>query len=73
MLAIQRFRGPVLLQHGEADTSIPIVHAERLEEACGPRCTFIRVPGATHQTILSDDVVWDGAFDFVATSLADVR
>ncbi len=69
-LAIRRFSGPVLLQHGEADTSIPIVHAERLAEACGARCTLIRVPGATHQSILSDDVVWGRAFDFVETELA---
>jgi pimeloyl-ACP methyl ester carboxylesterase len=69
-VAIRAFTGPVLLQHGDADTSIPIAHGERLADACGSRCTFVRVPGATHQTILGDDVVWDRAFDFVATELA---
>jgi pimeloyl-ACP methyl ester carboxylesterase len=68
-VAIRTFTGPVLLQHGEDDTSIPIAHADRLAEACGARCTLIRTPGATHQTILSDGAVWSRAFDFVETSL----
>ena len=69
-LAIRRFTGPVLLQHGEADTSIPIAQGELLEEACGTRCSFIRVPGGTHESMLADDRVWRRAFDFVEATLA---
>jgi pimeloyl-ACP methyl ester carboxylesterase len=68
-LAIQRFGGPVLLQHGEDDASIPIAHGRALADACGPRCTFVRVAGRGHGTILSDDAVWSRAFEFVDAAL----
>lgn len=45
---IERSHVPVLLMTGTADQSIPMHHAEELEQDCGSRCALWIVPGAAH-------------------------
>lgn len=39
---------PVLLIHGEADTTVPIRQADALSRSLGPACRFVRLPGVEH-------------------------
>lgn len=47
-----KFKAPVFLMHGEADSTVPVQQSERMEEAlkkAGKKVTFVRVPNETHQ------------------------
>lgn len=44
---LARVDAPVLILHGEADTLIPLSHAERLARA-NPRAEFVALPGLGH-------------------------
>ena len=45
---IRKYRGPVLISHGDADEVVPFAHGERLYEAApGPK-RFIAIPGGKH-------------------------
>jgi pimeloyl-ACP methyl ester carboxylesterase len=41
-------RRPLLLIHGEADTTVPVRQARRLASAAGPWCQAVTVPGVEH-------------------------
>ena len=48
---------PVLIVHGEADPVVPVYHAQRLHDAAqsaGVPVTLVTVPGADHNTLLTD-------------------
>lgn len=46
--AIQGYHGPVLIIHGEADSTVPLEHAQRLYEAAQEPKRLELVPGADH-------------------------
>ena len=46
--AIQAYRGPVLIIHGEADDTVPVEHARRLYQAANEPKRLELVPGADH-------------------------
>lgn len=46
-----KFKAPVLLMHGEVDSTVPVQQSEVMEQAlkkAGKKVTFIRVPNETH-------------------------
>lgn len=46
---------PMLLLHGEADTTVPVQQARRLARALGPSCRLLTWPGVEHVEIYQDD------------------
>lgn len=46
---------PLLLIHGERDTTVHIDQARRLARALGPRCRAMFIPGVEHVEAYSDD------------------
>ncbi|MEO6810596.1 MAG: alpha/beta fold hydrolase [Isosphaeraceae bacterium] len=46
---------PILLLHGEADTTVPIQQARLLAKALGPSCRMLTWPGVEHVEIYRDD------------------
>lgn len=46
--AMSKFKGPLLLSHGDADQVIPFTHGEALFSAAAEPKQFIRIPGGGH-------------------------
>ena len=46
--AIQAYRGPILIIHGEADGTVPLEHAHRLYQAANEPKRLEMIPGADH-------------------------
>ncbi|MBL8852057.1 MAG: alpha/beta hydrolase [Planctomycetaceae bacterium] len=53
--ALQKFRGPVLISHGDADKLIPINQALALYDAAAGPKQLVTVPGGHHNDGLSDE------------------
>ena len=53
--AISRFRGPVLISHGNADQTIPIALGRELFDAANEPKVFVEVAGADHNDPQSED------------------
>lgn len=52
--ALQGYRGPLLLSHGDADATIPFSHGQALfQAAAGPK-KFVRIPGGDHNDSQSE-------------------
>lgn len=66
---------PLLLIHGDADTTVPISDGRRLAAAAGPATTHWIVPGADHSrshALVPDE--WDARVGtFLRTSFTDAR
>ena len=45
---LSRYRGPLLISHGDADRVIPPRHGKRLYEAANDPKRFVTIPGADH-------------------------
>lgn len=45
---------PVLIAHGDADSTIPFAHGERLFALAGEPKQFVRFPGGEHVTLVND-------------------
>ncbi len=67
-------RVPVLIVHGEDDEVVPIAHAEQLE-ASAPRglATMLRVPGAGHSAVLTDESVGEQVASFLRGAMRRAR
>lgn len=46
---------PILLLHGEADTTVPLQQARRLARALGPSCRLLTWPGVGHVELYHSD------------------
>jgi uncharacterized protein len=66
---LERYDGPLLVIHGDADTIIPFTAGRRVfEEARGGRKTFVPIPGADHNDLHLVNRVqyWQAVDAFVA-------
>ena len=64
-------RVPVMIVHGEDDEVVPVSHAERLNALLPATLrTLMRVPGANHSAVLTDDAVGARIAEFLRVSLA---
>ncbi len=52
--ALQRYRGPLLLSHGDADNTIPFSHGQALFQAAAGSKKFVRIPGGDHNDMQSE-------------------
>jgi fermentation-respiration switch protein FrsA (DUF1100 family) len=52
---IQRYNGPVLISHGEADEVVPFEQGERLYHAASGPKQFVRIPGGHHNDPQTED------------------
>lgn len=51
---IPRIDAPILMLHGTADTTVPIVLGRRLRDAAPASTRFIEIPGGTHSRLHSE-------------------
>lgn len=63
--AAKEIQCPVLLMHGERDNIIPFSQGNKVAEAIGSNTRWIPVPGAGHNDIFSEDVIWTEIVSFV--------
>jgi hypothetical protein len=63
---IGRLKAPILIQHGEADATIPFALGQALFAAAPEPKVFRAIPGAGHE-ISSDPAVWAAQIDFLRT------
>jgi fermentation-respiration switch protein FrsA (DUF1100 family) len=71
---LERYDGPLLVIHGDADSIIPFSAGRRVfEEARGSRKTFVPIPGADHNDLHAANPVpyWRAIDTFVAALRAD--
>lgn len=55
---------PLLLIHGEADTTVPVLQARKIARAAGPSCQSVVLPGVEHvEAYLSDPERYVAAVD----------
>jgi WD40 repeat protein len=62
---------PFLIVHGEADHTIPIVQSQAFAaalQAAGVQAELLLVPGATHESIISNPLVMEALGAFLATN-----
>jgi hypothetical protein len=52
---IRKYRGPLLISHGDADETIPISHGEKLYEAAPGLKRFVRESGLGHNDPRSEE------------------
>lgn len=65
---LERYEGPLLVVHGDADAIIPTSAGRRVfERARGSRKTFALIPGADHNDLhaVNPDLYWKAIDDFV--------
>ena len=66
-------RIPAMIVHGENDELVPVSHAERLYEfAPAALRSLVRVPGASHNAVLTHEAVCRGVASFLKASFAKV-
>lgn len=52
---IPRYKGPLLLSHGDRDRTIPLMSADKLFQAANEPKQFVKVAGADHNDWLTDE------------------
>lgn len=69
---IGRVDAPILMLHGDADRTVPIVLGQRLRDAAKPGVRWVEVPGGSHSRLHSDaPEVYQRAFgDLIQSALA---
>ena len=62
---IGRVEAELLLIHGEADSTIPVSHADRLKDAAkGDQCTLWKIPGREHSDCHLEPGFWTRILEF---------
>lgn len=59
LAAAREVRVPALVLHGERDTIIPLAHGEQVAGALAGEVRWVSVPGAGHNDLLAQPVVWE--------------
>lgn len=66
--AVEHARVPLLLLHGDDDTSVPIYNATRIAKAAGGTCKVVTFPGSGHcsANLNEPSAYYTAVFDFLA-------
>jgi fermentation-respiration switch protein FrsA (DUF1100 family) len=68
--AIARYRGPVLLLHGDADDVVPVGHMARLATAAARPVESLVIPGGRHSWLYEFPAYRSAVARFLATAMA---
>lgn len=64
--ALMQFRQPVMFQHGDKDTLIPIKFGQQnFRESASQQKSFITITGTGHNDVFLSDLFWQSLKDFI--------